>query len=152
MTSVGGYIDWREEIGVEFDIPPEAVPESKKLKMSVWPCSKIPFQLPENYEQASPVLFVSPSFEFSRKITLKMCHFSKLETVEDCEKMVFLSAPTTPSELEVTNKPVYKFKELGKGSFEPHKDYGQIPLRHFCYVCIAHPKDQAKREIYIHSV
>ena len=74
-TSAGVHItSWREEIGVEFDIPPGAVPEGKELELTVWPCSDGPFQLPKDYELASPVFLVSPSFEFSCEIRLTMYH------------------------------------------------------------------------------
>ena len=135
VTSAGVHItSWREEIGVEFDIPPGAVPEGKELELTVWPCSDGPFHLPEDYELASPVLLVSPSFEFSREINLTMCHFSNLEMEEDCERMVFLSSPTTPNMKLARGKPAYQFRVLGKGVFKPHRNYGQISLTHFCNV------------------
>ena len=41
-----------------------------------------PFQLPNDYELASPVFLVSPSFQFTRDITSHcIYHFSNLETV-----------------------------------------------------------------------
>ena len=119
---------------MEFDIPPGAVPEGKKLELTVWPCSDGPFHLPEDYELASPVFLVSPSFEFSREINLTMYHFSNLEMEEDCERMVFLSSPTTPNMKLAGEKPAYQFRVLGKGVFKPHRNYGQISLTHFCNV------------------
>ena len=82
--------------GLEFDIPPGAVPQGKRLELSVWPCSAGPFQLPEDYELASPVLLVSPNFEFSIDVTITMHHFYNLHTREDCDNMAFLTAPATP--------------------------------------------------------
>ena len=117
---------------MEFDIPPGAVPEGKELELTVWPCSDGPFHLPEDYELASPVFLVSPSFEFSCEINLTMYHFSNLENEEDCERMVFLSSPTTPNMKLAGEKPAYQFRVLGKGVFKPHRKYGQISLTHFC--------------------
>ena len=63
-----------------------------------------PFQLPNDYELASPVFLVSPSFQFTRDITSHcIYHFSNLETVEDCKQICFLSAPCTPC-TEVSKK------------------------------------------------
>ena len=96
VTSLGGYISWWEENGVEFEIPPGAVPEGRQLDLTVGPCSSGPFQPPDDYELASPLFLISPSFDFCREITLRMGHFSKLETEEDRERMAFLSAHPSP--------------------------------------------------------
>ena len=135
MTSEGAHItNWKEEIGVEFDIPPGAVPEGKELELTVWPCSDGPFQLPDDYELASPVFLISPTFEFFHEINLTMYHFSNLEMEEDCDRMVFLSSPTTPNMKLASNKLAYQFRLLGKGVFKPHKNYGQFSLTHFCII------------------
>jgi ankyrin repeat protein len=131
VTAAGAHISWREEIGVEFDIPPGAVPADRELELSVWPCCDGPFSLPDDYELASPVFLVSPSFEFSRDISLTMSHFSNLETGEDCEEMVFLSAPATS---HMRERPVYRFRVLGEGDFKPHQNDGRILLTHFCTI------------------
>ena len=143
MTSEGAHItSWKEEIGVEFDIPRGAVPEGKKLELSVWPCCDGPFQLPKDYELASPVFLVSPSFQFSCEITLTLYHFSNLETEEDCEEMVFLSASVTS--LCKQEKSVYQFKVLRQGSFGPRQKYGQISLTHFCPIGAGHKRRKRK--------
>ena len=132
VTSDGAHIrEWGEEIGIEFYIPPGAIPQGKKLDLSVWPCSAGPFQLPEGYELASPVFLISPSFQFSHEVTLKMHHFYALETKEDCVDMAFLSSPATPS-MQNDKQPVYKFRVLSKGVFEPSEEYGKVSLKHFC--------------------
>ena len=132
VTSDGAHIrEWGEEIGIEFDIPPGAVPQGKKLDLSVWPCSAGPFQLPEGYELASPVFLISPSFQFSQEVTLKLHHFCALKTVEDCKHMAFLSSPTTPSVGE-NQEPLYQLRALTKGVFQPLKECGNVALKHFC--------------------
>ena len=123
---------------MEFDIPPGAVPEGKELDLSVWPCVKGPFQLPNGYELASPVFLISPSFQFSSSITLTMCHFSNLATEEDCQRMVFLSAPTTPYVRNTDNSRWYRFRIFRKGVFSPHHEYAQVSLTHFCFASIGH--------------
>ena len=125
---------------MEFNIPPGAVPEGRELDLSVWPCFDGPFLLPDGYELASPVFLISPTFEFSQEITLTLWHFSNLETVEDSERMVFLSAPSTPHTKRAGKKPAYEFRVLGNGVFEPRRNYGQISLTHFCFGGIGRSK------------
>ena len=136
MTPAGGHINWWQEIGLQFDIPPGAVPENKELDLSVWPCIKGPFQLPIGYELASPVFLISPSFQFSSSITLTMGHFSNLATEEDSQRMVFMSAPTTPFVRKTDNSRWYQFGVFRKGVFSPHHEYSQVSLTHFCFASI----------------
>ena len=140
MTSDGSHIkNWGKEIGIEFDIPPGAVPKGRQVDLSVWPCSAGPFQLPEDYELASPVFLILHSFQFLYDITLTIYHCYDLKTKEDCDDMAFLSSPSTPSVIE-NQTPVYQFKVLGKEMFEemfePSKDYGQVSLKHFCLCAV----------------
>ena len=96
VTSEGAHItDWGTEIGIEFNIPPGAISEGKQLKLSVWPCISGPFNLLEGYNPASPVYLTTPSFEFSRDITITMYHYSTVETDDDCKSMAFMSASAT---------------------------------------------------------
>lgn len=131
VTSEGYHVNWGEEIGIEFTIPPGAVPQGEELELSVWPCTSGPFQLPERYELASPVYLITPSFNFLCDITVTMYHFCAVETERDGENMAFLSSPTTPC----TGKHqqlYYQFKVLGKGAFKPLEEWGCISLKHFC--------------------
>ena len=133
VTSAGVNLKWGEQIGVVFDIPPGAVPRGKRLDLSIWPCSAGPFLLPEGYEPASPVYLITPSFEFSHSITLNIHHFCAVETKEDCKGMAFLSAPVTPHMIEA-KQPQYKFSVLKKGEFKPSEEYGQVSLKHLCFI------------------
>ena len=131
VTSEGYHGNWGEEIGIVFAIPPGAVPQGKKLELSVWPCTAGPFQLPEGYELASPVYLITPSFNFLCDITVTMYHFCAVETEIDSENMAFLSSPTT-SCTGKHQQPYYQFKVLGKGTFKPSESCGFIKLKHFC--------------------
>ena len=122
VTSVGDHINRWQEIGVEFDIPPGAVPEGKELDLSVRPCIKSPFQLPIGYELASPAFLMSPSFQFSSSITLTMGYFSNLETEEDCQ---------SSHNSICQNSRFYQFRFSRKGVFSPRHEYGQVSLTHF---------------------
>ena len=145
VTSDGAHIkEWGDEIGIEFDIPPGAVPKGKQVDLSVWPCSAGPFELPEDYELASPVFLISPFFEFSCDIILTIYHFYALETKEDCENMAFLSSPATPLMRENNQKPVYQFKVLSNGLFQPSEDRGHVSLKHFCLKAVGKRKRKSQ--------
>ena len=129
MTTEGGCISWKE-IGVEFDIPRGAVPEGKLLELSVWPSIAGPFALPDGYDLASPVYLISPAFNFTCDITLRMYHYCSLETEQQCDNMVFVSSPASPSVQQP--HPQYKFRVFSKGNFLPSEPYGCVSLKHFC--------------------
>ena len=131
VTSKGCHVNWGEEIGIEFMIPPGAVPQGKELDLSVRPCTAGPFQLPEGYELASPFYLITPSFQFSCAITVTMYHYCVVETEEDSDSMAFLSSPTTPHRGD-GHTPHYQFRVLGKGMFKSSETYGYISLKHFC--------------------
>ena len=131
VTSDGAHInEWGQEIGIEFDIPPGAIPKGKKFELSVWPCISGPFQFPEGYDPASPVYLISPSFKFCCDITLTMYHFYVDETEEDCESMAFLAATATLPKGE--SQPQYNFRVLERSVFKPSEEYGRVFLKHFC--------------------
>ena len=83
---------------------------------------------------------MEPSREvvFWKGVLVKIWHHANLETEEDCEKMVFLSASTTPEYRD--GRPVYVFQEITevKGSFRPREKLpaGEIALKHFCILGI----------------
>ena len=146
VTSDGAHIsDWGKEIGIEFEIPPGAVPEGKQLELSVWPCADGPFQFPEGYKAASPAYLITPSFEFSCNITLKMYHFFVTDTVEDCEDMTFLSSSSSHYTGE-KEQPQYQFRVLDNSVFKPTEAYGCVSLKHFCLSSIG-----VKRKRSAHS-
>ena len=154
MTSDGAHIrEWGEEIGIEFDVPPGAVPQGKKLDLSVWPCCNGPFQLPEGYELASPVFLISPSFQFTFDVTLKKHHYSGFTTKKECESIAFLSSPANlqvPERLMLTlekgEKPVYKFRVLRNEVYKSFQGFSQISLTHSCLSAIGvkYKKEKSK--------
>ncbi len=134
MTSEGMEISW-EDIGIAFSIPPGAVPDDKLLQLTVRPCLTGPFEPPVGYELMSPTFIVSPAFDFVKDIQMIVYHFGVLESVDDCERMTFLSAPTTP--VYEGSQPQYKFKPLRGGVFQRNQHLGTISLRHFCEIAAA---------------
>ena len=112
------------------------------LTLQIYPCFTGPFQLPDDCESASPAYLIKPSrrVEFKKDVRVEIHHYVCLESEEDCEDMVFLSASATPEFRE--SGPVYVFKEIkeAKGVFQPGYQVGEIALRHFCLVKVGKRK------------
>ena len=139
-----------EEAGIAVSVPELALSDSEKpLELSVHPCFTGPFKLPEGYESASPAYLIQPSrrVEFQKKVTIRIQHYASLQGEEDCEKMAFLSASSTP-ECVHGSSPVYTFKEIksAKGVFRPGDQQAEIALRHFCVVEIGMKRDRENDE------
>ena len=130
-----------EDVGISLSIPKDALPSiDPPLYMQIQPCFSGSFEMPDNVQQVSPAYVVSPSRKvaFQKEVLVKIWHHANLETEEDCEDMVFLSASTSPQYRGDT--PVYTFREIrgAKGSFRPGEEQpaGQIALKHFCILSL----------------
>ena len=121
-----------EDMGIEITVPENSLKEP--LELSIHPCFSGPFDLPHGYESASPAYLIKPNknVEFLKDVTVRIQHYACLQSEEDCEDMVFLSASSIPRYRE--SSPVYVFKEIQgkKGRFRPGDQVGEISLRHFC--------------------
>ncbi len=134
MTSDGRKISWAE-IGISFEIPEGAVPPEESLDLTVWPCTKGPFVLPPGYDLASPVFVIGPEIKFDKEILLQMAHFVQLQSHGDCQRMTFLSAPSTPRSYK-GEEPGYHFKVFKGGVFQVDRSVGTVSLSHFCNLAI----------------
>ena len=136
--------------GIELSIPVDSKPISleEPLTLTIRTCFSGPFELPDDYESASPAYLIEPSrrVKFQRDVTVEIYHYLNLESEEDCDNMVFLSASITPEYRE--SRPVYTFKEIKetKGVFKPGYQVGEIKLRHFCYLKAAKRKNDSHSE------
>lgn len=145
VTSEGVEISWKD-IGIEFVIPPGAVPEDKPLELTVRPCLSGPFIPPTGSELASPVYMISPAFDFLKEVEVLIYHFSSVQSNEDSGSMTFVSTPSFPNS-EGTD-PQYRFKDVKSGVFWRNEPYGLIRLRHFCGLAVSrrhrkHPSVQS---------
>ena len=139
----------REEVGISLSIPKYSLEEI--IDLSIHPCFSGPFQLPDEYESASPAYLITHGkMEFQKEIAIRMEHYICLNSEEDCKDMVFLSASSIPHYTESTNSPVYIFKEIqgAKGTFKPRSRIGEISLKHFCFIKIGKRKREIIEENY----
>ena len=147
INSSGAQISNLVDIGICISIPEGALkPEEEPLDLVICPCFSGHFELPLDYESASPAFLIHPSrrVDIQKEVTVKIHHHASLQSEEDCEDMVFLSASSTPEYRE--SHPVYTFKKIcgTKTAFRPGDQVGEIALRHFCLIKSA--KRKRKRE------
>ena len=134
-----------DEVGISLSIPENAVSTSESsIQLEVQPCFSGPFDVPPDIELVSPAYIVKPSTEvpFKKEVQMNIRHHANLESEEDCEDMVFLSASTTPTYRG--DSLVYKFREIKeeKGFFQSREEQpvGQIALKHFCILALGKRK------------
>lgn len=120
---------YSDSMGIAFSIPPEAVSEDKSLWLSWWSCFTGPFQSPEEYEIVSPPYHFSRSGKLTKDAETVIYHSLKLRTDEECQRMTFLLAPSTPSYND--SQPQYDFQVLEGGVFEKNGNFGSIKRQHF---------------------
>ena len=138
VTSAGKEISWAD-IGIKIIIPPGVIPEGKPITVSVRPCLSGPFELPEDYELASPVYAISPELEFSKDVKLFIAHFADLQSEDDCKNMTFLT--TQLSSLPGDSHP-YRLLVQKNGNFQRGSREGEISLRHFSKKAIGKKRKQ----------
>ena len=138
--------------GITLTIPENSLsPEEEPVTLFIHPCFSGPFDLPDDYESASPAYLIRPSrrVKFQKNVAVKIQHYACLESEKDCDNMAFLAASTTPKLRG--SRSVYVFQKiLEMGMFRPGSQVGEITLRHFCII-----KTGSKGEcliIFIYSV
>ena len=134
-----------KDVGLSLSIPKDVLPSTDPpLQLEIQPCFSGPFSIPQDIELVSPPYIVNPSrkVNFQKEVLVTIWHHANLETANDCEDMVFLSASTSPQYKE--GNPVYTFREIRKvkGSFRPSEKQpvGQIALKHFCTLALGKRK------------
>ena len=139
ITSDEKTIDLVQDVGISLTFPENVLTSTyPPLEVAIRPCFSGSFVLPDDIELASPAYLITSNREvtFQKDLIVKIQHYANLQTEEDCENMVFLSASSTP-EYRGSN-PIYKFKEIkeAKGMFRPgqKQPLGEIQLKHFSII------------------
>ena len=137
ITSSGISIDRLEDMGISMLVPEGSISSiDEHIDLHIQPCFSGPFQLPPEYEPASPAYLIHPSRKtnFLKDVTVRIQHYVQLETEQDCEDMAFFSASYKPEYTE-EKKPVYIFNKILCGAnthFRKGEQVSEIALRHFC--------------------
>lgn len=131
-----GHID---DLGISIIIPENLLSSTdseQPVNFSIRPCLSGPFQLPDHHESASPAYLIQTDRKvpFQKDVTIRMHHHAGLQSEEDCDDMVFLSASSTPEYRE--SRPVYIFKKIRhvEGIFKRGDQVGEVSVRGFCLV------------------
>ena len=133
--------DCFKSMGISLYVPKDRL----NAELSIYPCFTGPFELPDEYESASPAYLILHNKQlFQEDITVRIHHYANLQSEEDCADMVFLSASSAPDYQD--SHPVYTFKELvgSQGMFKPGDQVGEVLLRHFCFTRVGKRKRKRK--------
>ena len=91
--TIGGV----EDMGISISVTHNSIHPEGSSDISIRPCFTGPFELPENYEPASPSYLICHDMkDFQKDVTIRMHHYASLQGEEDCEDMAFLTASSTP--------------------------------------------------------
>ena len=130
-----------EDVGISITFPENSLPPTDPpLEVNIQPCFSGPFEMPDGIESVSPAYIIKYNrrITFLKDVILKIQHYANLQTEEDCENMVFLSARCIPEYRG--SSPIYVFKEItdSKGLFRPgqEKPFGENKLKHFSIITI----------------
>ena len=141
-------------MGITISVPEGTLREEDSTDLLIHPCISGPFELPAGYEPASPAYLVqlSRAVTMHKDVTVRMHHYADLQTEEDCEEMVFVSASHTP--VDTQSGPVYRFKEVTGAwcIFRPRDPVGEITVQHFCCFGICRRCRQRQRKAFHHSL
>ena len=84
-----------------------------------------------------------------KDVTVKMHHYAHLQTEEDCEEMMFVSAGSIP-ENGVSGQ-IYRFANItGAAVFKPNNPVGKVTVRHFSIFKIVRQIISSRSKNYFH--
>lgn len=133
IGSKGGVI--RGE-GIQLRVPPNAIGRGKSRKISLRACIDGPFQLPEDVHLASPVFLVTCTSHgnLQRETTLTLHHFIQLTSHKECDMMVLLTSPQTPTRDEHGTCWRFEISDKQPRCFQNFTQ-GEVAVTHFSFMC-----------------
>lgn len=130
VTHEGGKIVGE---GICLFIPPQAIPKDDSPTITLQACIGGPFYLSKGLQFVSPVYLAQPPFAFHENVALSLEIFARLESEEDCNKLVFMTSPSKHDIID--GEPRWKFEvnEDELPIFHVGEKMGTIELKHFCF-------------------
>lgn len=125
--------------GVQLRVPLNAIKKGCTTNISVQGCLNGPFKLPENVELISPIFLIicEPYLDFQHDATLTIHHFANLQSQEECNKVVLLTSPETPT-VDEDGLHIWEFHEHEcdqQPQCFPKFTHGEVLLKHFSFEC-----------------
>lgn len=108
---------------------------STEMEVSVQPCLRGPFKIPEGYDKASPVYMIEGSVK--RTATIRINHHANIESEEDRRNMVFLRSDNISQGEKSKLSFHFNIVQGGDASFEIGKDVGEITVEELTPMCVA---------------
>lgn len=129
----GKEVHWGD-IGCSLKIPAGAVPYGQTVKLAIMCRLRGAFVLPKSLECVSPVYLIltSPKIQFVKTVQLSLHHWARVGDEQSCSSMVFVSAPSTPNDLDHPESPVF-LRPVGGGLFPVNSCVGTISLNTFSW-------------------
>ena len=121
----GGSFEWKE-YGLKFHIREGSLPpDIGECSINIKASFSGQFQLPEDLDLLSPVMWIKAPCEFTKPVTLEIQHCALREDEAALSSLSFVSAKCSQRDLP------YRFRQVDGGVFTTHSSYGSIQLSHF---------------------
>ena len=130
ITSKGGEINLKDEIGATLSIPINSTARGEHVQVNLATGFRGTCEMPEGVESVSPAYLIKTTneIEFREHVDIKLRHTSNLQTAEDCEEMVFLKANITQND---SNSRLHfeKIVDSDSVNFSPGERDGRLKLK-----------------------
>ena len=121
----GGSFEWKE-YGMKLHVPEGSLPpEIGECRINIKASLSGQFQLPQNSDLLSPVMWIKAPCKFTKPVTLEIQHCALRDDEAVLSSLSFVSAKCSQRDLP------YKFRQVDGGVFTTHSSYGSIQLSHF---------------------
>ena len=130
ITSKGGEINLKDEIGATLSIPRNSTAKDERVNFSTGFSGLC--EMPEGVESASPAYLIKTTneVEFKKPVDVTLQHTSNLQTAEDCKEMMILEASCITHE---DSDSILSFEKIdnssGAVSFSPGERHGRLRLK-----------------------
>ena len=136
--------------GIRLIVPQYAIRPGDSVPIALQACLDGPFILPDGIVLVSPVYRIAPPCAFRQDVILTIEHFAELETLDDCNEIVFITSPTKPKIRPHKGEAYWKFKILDiKPKCTPRSHRGNVYLSHFCLAALGRRLTRRGKNAYM---
>jgi len=145
FNQCGGTLEI-EQHGVQIYIPENAIAKNDLVEMKACGSLTGPYQLPEDYERVSILLWVSADYPFQKYVQMFLQHFEAIESEGDIKDLCVLTASESDKEIDSeTDELLYRMHEDEiEHYFQAGYDECKILTKSWCTKCLAKKKKPKK--------